>query len=185
MNEQNEQKELIETNLENLLDENNQFLSYGNTNPIPIAMYGFEKEDLVNYPYHIEKIVDYEKEKAYVIVAKVIDMESYQKLSGLTLAMEAQMKISLYEISKLRSEKPLLREIGSVTTDTNDRKEYALNVRYDKNTGVMNMLEPDVTYKDNEIEVRMSVYGNHIKEKIFKFEIEGDKNGWKKKNISR
>jgi len=89
-------------------------LSHGNLNKIPIAMYGFEKEAPTNYPYDIQRIMGSDGSKVYVVVTKVIDLESFQVLDGCALAVEPQIKISAYEVSGLGTKKPGLKEIGSI-----------------------------------------------------------------------
>jgi len=157
--------------LEHAIEENKKnFLNHGNLNNIPIAMHGFRKEAPTNYPYDIQRIMSSDGSKAYVVVTKVIDLESYIATYSI-VGIEPQLNVSVYEVSDLGTKKPILKEIGSITTDTNDRKKYALSVDYDSDSGYMSMSKPEITCKGNTLKVKMKVIGDEVKEKTFSFEL--------------
>ena len=147
-------------------------LNHANLNPIPMSMYGFRDDyGTATYPYSIEEVVDYEKGEAYVVMMNVIDAERYSKSSGYgRILVEPQFKVSAYKVSNLGTGKPEVKELGSETTDSNDRKKYALNVEFNPDThqGLL-AYKPELTVKDGFLEAVYKVAGEEVKEKRFKF----------------
>ena len=143
--------------------EKGNMLSHGNTNNIPIMMQGFGKEEPINYAYRMDKIEN--KDKTYLIVSKIIDMEHYSTSNMGTFAVEQQIKTEVYEAKGLEGKKPELKLVTGFTTDTNDRKKYVLNVEYNRERHEMKIAEPKIEIADNEISVTYKVHGNDVEEK--------------------
>jgi len=170
--ELNQEELTIPVNKEMKLDyliekESSKILSYGNLNKIPIAKYGFRNnESLANYAYSIDKIIT--EKDSYIIATKIIDMENYTRDNRGLLAIEAQVNISVYKMNET-DKKLKLEEISSITTDTNDRKKYAIKTEVSDANEMI--LKPKIEYKNNQIGVKLNIFGEKTEEKEIKLSI--------------
>jgi hypothetical protein len=148
----------IKRDLENL---KSKVLNHGNLNKISIAKLNFRDRNaermLSNYPYDIQKITRSDG-KELLVVSNVIDMEHLNGgYSEGYMAMEPQISFSVYEVDKLGSGNPTLLEKSSTTTDSSDRKEYALPVKYNRENGEVNLKKPEVSIDGDELSISVDV----------------------------
>jgi hypothetical protein len=149
-------------------------LSYANLTPIPVAMHGFGPEKLMTYPYAIDEIEGKNPDSKYLVVIKVIDMESYQRIENLftnDYAIEPQIKVSVYEATSLGSKEPELKEIAASTTESDERKKYNLLVWMDMKDEQVG-LRREISYHDGTIDITIPVRGEEMKERKFSFKVD-------------
>ncbi|MEM4710470.1 MAG: hypothetical protein QXL18_00805 [Candidatus Woesearchaeota archaeon] len=156
--------------LEYLIEkESDNILAYGNKHKIPMIMQGFKRDhDVMNYAYSIDKVEH--NGKNYVVVSKIIDMEHYANCVGGVFAYEQQLKVEVYEATDLETN-PQLKLVSDFTTDTNDRKKYALKIDYNKNLDEMRIIKPQIEIKDNELRINYEVYGENFDKKEIRLRI--------------
>jgi hypothetical protein len=113
-------------------EKSKELLSHGNLHKIPILKQGFgdKDEELSNYAYSVKQFTH--KDEKYVLVTKMIDVESYQKLDlqmwqDTIAGYEAQLKMGLYKVKETSKGEIELECVDEITTSSTDRKEIVYN----------------------------------------------------------
>lgn len=138
-------------------EKSKELLSHGNLHKIPILKQGFgdKDEELSNYAYSVKQFTH--KDEKYVLVTKMIDVESYQKLDlqmwqDTIAGYEAQLKIGLYKVKETSKGEIELECVDEITTPSTDRKEVVYNFERGKKMGEI-VVCPEIKIEGDEVKV--------------------------------
>lgn len=133
-------------------------LSHGNLHKIPIMKQGFGKKDeeLSNYAYSVKQFTH--KDEKYVLVTKMIDVESYQLLDlgaweDTIAGYEAQLKMGLYKVKETSEGEIELECVDEITTPSTERKEVVYHIERNRMDKEEFVIKPVFKIEGDEVKV--------------------------------
>lgn len=135
-----------------------KLLSHGNLHKIPIMKQGFGKKDeeLSNYAYSVKQFTH--KDEKYVLVTKMIDVESYQLLDlgaweDTIAGYEAQLKMGLYKVKETSEGEIELECVDEITTPSTERKEVVYHIERNRMDKEEFVIKPVFKIEGDEVKV--------------------------------